>query len=132
MKTVREVIEFEEVVDEFIDVGETIDDLSVVRLFLVKDVHDDSLELTVEIFGAGDPDEEGPVLEFNINTDFLLQEDNLVKGINSKTIPALFDSDLLDTMIDRGTQIIWNYGDETEKQISLSKPGSIALLPMLQ
>ena len=132
MKIVRDVIEFEEVVDEFMDIGETIDDLSLVRLSLIKDTHYDSFDLSIEIFGAGDPDEEGPVLEFNIGTDAILKEGALYQGINSQIIPALFDSDLLDTLIDSSTQIVWNHGDETEEQISLIKPGNDILLPMIQ
>jgi hypothetical protein len=132
MKIVREVIEFEEVVDEFMDIGETIDDLSLIRLSLIKDTHYNSFELSIEIFGAGDPDEEGPVLEFNIDTDAILKEEALFQGISHQAIPALFNSDLLDTLIDSGAQIVWNHGDETEEQISLIKPGNDILSPMIQ
>jgi hypothetical protein len=132
MKIIREVIEFEEVVDEFMDVGETIDDLSLIRLSLIKDTHDDSFELSIEIFGAGDPDVEGPVLEFNFDPDAILKEDALYQGINSQTIPTLFDSDLLDTLIDSNTQIVWNQDDETKATINLTHPGTDILLPMLR
>ncbi len=132
MKIVREIIEFEEVVDEFMDFGETIDDLSLIRLSLIKDTHYDSFDLSIEIFGAGDPHVEGPVLEFNIDTDAILKEDALFQGVGSQIIPALFNSDLLDTLIDNNTQIVWNQGDETEVQINLTHPGNDILLPMLR
>ena len=132
MRIIREVIGFEEVVDEFMDIGETIDDLSLVRLTLIKDTHDDSFDLGIEIFGVGDPDVEGPVLEFNIETDAILKEDALFQGISAQSIPALFDSDFLDILIDSSTQIIWNHGDETEEQINLVRYGNNILLPMIQ
>ena len=132
MKIVREVIEFEEVVDEFIDIGETIEDLSLIRLSLIKDTHYNSFDLSIEIFGAGDPDVEGPVLAFNIDTDALLKEYALFQGVNSQIIPVLFNPDLLDTLIDSNIKIVWNQGDETEEQINLIKPGDNILLPMLR
>ena len=50
MRMVRDLITLAEVEREFDDVGESLDDLSTIRLSLVKDTHDDGLDLLVEIF----------------------------------------------------------------------------------
>lgn len=132
MRIVREVITFEEVVDELVDVSESIDDLSLIRFEFVKDSHWESLELNVSIFGAGDPDDEGPVLEFAIETDPLFHEDHLVQGIICQKIPALFDADLLDEIVGRNIPVVWNQDDETEVYINLADPGNDILLPIIR
>ena len=131
MRIIREIIEFDEVVDELVDVDETIDKLSQVRFNLVKDTHDGSYDFTVEIYGDGDPNQ-GLVSEFTIDTEPLLSEGSPVQGINSKKIPALFDADLLEEIVDRAIPVIWNQGDETEVRINLADPGNAILLPMIR
>ncbi len=130
MRITRDVITFEEVVDEFIDVGESIDDLSLVRLTCVKDSHFNTISLDLEIFGAGDPDEVGPVLEFSIEPDPLLAEDCPDQGISCQKIPTLFDADLLEDIILRDTPVIWQ--GEKEIRIHLDDPGNAVLFPMVR
>ncbi|MBU1194013.1 MAG: hypothetical protein KKE62_01730 [Proteobacteria bacterium] len=132
MRIVREIIAFEEVVDEFMDVGEDITDLSLIRMSFIKDTHYDSFELSMEIFGGGDPDEVGPVLELYIDLDSLITEEQLFQGIEKHKIPTLFDPDLLEELIGRNVPIKWNEGDETQDCIDLSAPEDGFLLAMLR
>jgi len=82
----NDVLELEEIVTEFISVGETLEDLSLVRFELVNDSHWDSLDMTLYIFGAGDPDTECPVFETRIDTEVLLPEEEQNQGISCKKL----------------------------------------------
>ena len=45
MRIVREIIKLEEVEHEFFDIGEDLDDLSLIRISMIKDVHYNSFDL---------------------------------------------------------------------------------------
>ena len=133
MRMVRDLITLAEVEREFDDVGESLDDLSTIRLSLVKDTHDDGLDLLVEIYGDGDPDETPPVLEFYIdNLDLLMTQTDYVQGIHRQKIPSLFEVSLIQELRQRGLVIQWNNRDETEEAIDLSDPGEGYLLAMIR
>ena len=130
MRIVRKIIERKEVEHEFFDVGEDFDDLSLIRISLIKDVRYDSFDLFVEICGDGDPDEVGPVLEFYIDLDSLVTEEELFKGIARQKIPSLFEPELLKELIQRKIRVEWNNGDETGEVIDLTDPGEGLLSAM--
>ena len=132
MRIVRKIIELEEVEHEFFDVGEDFDDLSLIRISLIKDVHYNSFDLFVEICGDGDPDEVGPVLEFYINLDSLVTEEELFQGIDKQKIPSLFNPELLNKLIQRKIRVEWNSGDKTGEMINLKNPGEGFLLAMIR
>lgn len=133
MRIVREIITLEEVKREFDDVGESLDDLSIIRLSLVQDTHDDSLDLSVEIYGDGDPDETPPILELGIdNPNLLMTETEHFQGIDRQKIPTLFELPLIQELTQRGLKIEWNNRDETEEAIDLSNPGEGYLLAMIR
>lgn len=132
MKIVRKVITLEEVQRELSDVGEDLNDLSVIRMSFVNDCHYDSYELTVHIFGDGDPDETGPVLELYIEPDALVTKEDLFIGINRLKIPSLFAPEALEALKLRNVRVEWNCGDETEELIDLADPGTGFLLAMIQ
>ncbi len=125
MKIFRKTITFAEVEKEFLDVGENLNGLSVIRMYLVKDVHDDGIDLCVEIFGDGDPETESPVLDLHIDLDSITVMDELnIQGFNREKITALFDAKLIDELIQRKIPIEWNRGDKTRTVIDISNPGT--------
>ena len=132
MRIVRKIIELKEVEHEFFDIGENFDDMSLIRISLIKDVHYNSFDLFVEICGNGDPDEIGPVLEFYINLDTLVTEEEFFRGIDKQKIPSLFNSELLNKLIQRKIRVEWNNGDKTGEVIDLSNPGEGFLLAMIR
>ena len=132
MKIVKHEIGYDYVEQEFRDVGETLENLFLVRLILVKDSHFNSFDFSVEIYGAGIPDEVGPVVEMAFDIDDLLTEDSLFQGINKQKIPALFSQQLLDELIRRNIRIEFNDGDETAEILNLSEPGDGYLLAMVR
>ncbi len=126
-----DVLDLEEVVAEFIDVGETIDDLSLISLTLVKDTHWDCLDMNLLIYGTGDPDIECPVLEIPIDAEVLLV-DGINQGISCRKLSTLFAEDLLEIIREKDVPVIFNQRDKTEARIDLSKPGNEILLPMIR
>ncbi len=132
MSIENDLLELEEIVTELIDVGESLDDLSLVRFEIVNDTHWDSLDMTLFIFGAGDPETECPVFETTVDTDVLLDESQGLKGINCKKLAALFAEDLVKEITMRDIPVISNQGDESETQINLAEPGDKILLPMIR
>ena len=133
MRIIRNIIKFDAVEHEFSDIGEDINsDLSVIRISLIRDTHYDSYDLGVEIFGDGEPDEVGPVMELYVDLDTLLIEEELFQGINKNKIQSLFDSDLLNELIQRKVRVEWNNGDETGELIDIADPGEGFLLAMVR
>ena len=128
----NDVLELKEIVTEFISVGETLEDLSLVRFELVNDTHWDSLDMTLYIFGAGSPDTECPVFETIIDTEALLPEKDQNQDISCKKLAALFAEDLINEIRKRGVPVLCNEGDETETYINLADPGDKILLPMIR
>lgn len=118
-----DVLELNEVIAEFVSVGETIADLSLIRLEFVNDVHWQDLEATLFIFGAGDPDKDCPVLEIRLDPEALLSEDHQSQGISAQKFSALFEEKLKETVKLMKVPVVSNQGDSTEQLIDLSKPG---------
>lgn len=132
MKIDRDEITLEYVDQEFREVGETIETLSLLRLQLINDCHFDSYDLTVEIYGEGIPDEVGPVVEIVVDIDGLLTDQGLIQGIDKKLIPNLFSQNLLNELIQRDTRIEFNRDDETAEVLYLRDLGEGYLLPMIR
>ena len=132
MSTLCKIIEYQKVKNEFKDVQENINDLSVIKLKLVKDSHFNSFDFSVAIFGQGDPDVVGPVLEFSFDSDDLLTEEELFQGIAKQKIPSLFCTQLLELLIKKNIRIEFNTGDESEEVVSLSNPGNGFLHAMIR
>lgn len=131
MSITRKHISLEEVRQAFHDGNETINDLSAVRIALIRDVHDETHEMTIEIFGMGDADESAPVCEYAIGLHHFCTEDTLHnQGISRETIVQLFDTHLLNELIRQKIRITWNDGDETQDTLDPSDPGTGYLQPM--
>jgi hypothetical protein len=132
MSIENDLLELEEIVAELIDVGETLADLSLIRFELVNDTHWDSLDMTLFIFGAGDPETECPVFETRVDTEVLLTESQGLRGISCQRLAALFAGDLINEITRRSIPVVCNERDETEAHINLAEPGDKILLPMIR
>jgi hypothetical protein len=108
MKIVKQKIELEYLEQEFREVGENLESLSLVRLQLVNDSHFDCFDFTIEIYGDGVPDEVGPVIEVAFDVDDLLTEVNHLQGIDKQKISSLFSPDLCCELIQRKVRIEFN------------------------
>jgi hypothetical protein len=128
----NDILELKEIESELISVDETLDDLSLVKFELVNDSHWGCLEMTLFVFGAGDPDIECPVYEIRIDTDVLLTEQNGLQGISCQKLAALFAEDLIHEISGRNIPVICNEGDKTETYFDLAAPGNNILLPMIR
>lgn len=127
----NDLLELKEIEDELISVGESLADLSRVRFELINDSHWNCLEMTLYVFGAGDPDVECPVYEVRVDADVLLTEQNRLQGISCQKLAALFAEDLIHEISSRNIPVVCNEGDtETETYFDLAAPGGKILLPM--
>lgn len=132
MKIVKQVITLDYVEQEFRDVSESLNDLSLIRLLFVKDCHNDSYDFSIEIYGQGMPDEVGPNVEIAIDVDDLLTEDVLFQGIDKKKIPLLFSQNFRTELIQRNIRVEYNDNDETSEALNLAEPGEGFLLAMIR
>jgi hypothetical protein len=83
-------------------------DMSVIRISLIRDVHYESLELKVLVYGLEDGEEDAPVAEWWLNPDRIGTEVELSEeGISPYRLRALFSEDVLDLMRERNIQIQW-------------------------
>ena len=128
----NDLLELKEIETELIDVGESLADLSWVRFELVNDSHWDCLEMTLYIFGAGNPDVECPIYEIRVDTDVLITEQNGLRGISCQRLAALFAEDLINEISRRNIPVVCNEGDKTETYFDIAAPGSNVLLPMIR
>jgi len=128
----NDLLELEEIVTELIDVGESLDDLSLVKFELVNDTHWDSLDMTLYIFGAGDPDTECPAYEVRVDTEVLVTKQNGLQCISCQKLAALFAKDLIHEISRRNVPVVCNQGNETETYFDLTAPGNNILLPMIR
>ncbi|TYT73155.1 hypothetical protein [Desulfobotulus mexicanus] len=117
---------------EFNSVQETIADLSLISFELVKDCHWGDLDMTLYIYGAGDPETEYPVYEARIDTEFFLAEGSFGRVVSCKKLVALFSCSLVEEICRRNIPVVCNRGDSTETYIDLENPGEGVLLPMLR
>lgn len=122
---------YEYVRQEFEDVGEEMgQDLSVVRISMIRDVHTDSMDLEVCIYGQENNTDDPPVVQTVYSGADLLQgEETLEKRVfYANSVLSLFDQGLLDLFIELETRITWNDGDVTCKQIDPSHDDNTDIL----
>lgn len=128
---IEQQLSYEYVRQEFEDVGEDLDqDLSIVRISVTRDVHTDSMDLEVCIYGQ-ENDTDGPsvVQAVYSEADLVQGEETLGKrAFYVNTVLSLFDQDLLDLFIRSRTKIIWNDGDTTCRQIDPAHDGKTDIL----
>lgn len=110
-------------------------DLSVIRISMIKDVHDESIELYVMFFGQDSDEEDAPVAEFWVEPAVVGSEDELKNGgIEVYRLRAIFSSEVWNLIVGLCTPIQWLDDDGYFTIVSLF-PGEatgIKLLPVDQ
>lgn len=117
---IEQQLTYDYVRQEFEDVGEDLfQDLSVVRLSMTCDVHTDSMDLEVCIYGQENGADDPPVVQTVYSvTDLVQGEENLGnRALYANSVLSLFDQVLLDLFIRVRIKIVWNDGDITCKKI---------------
>ena len=117
---IEQQLTYEYVRQEFEDVGEDLDqDLSVVRVSMTCDVHTDSMDLEVCIYGQENSADDPPVVQTVYSGADLLQGEGILgkRAFYAKTVLSLFDQNLLDLFIRASIKIVWNDEDIICKQI---------------
>lgn len=110
-------------------------DMSVIRMSMIRDVHDGSIELSVLVFGQENSEDDAPVAELSIDPDVVGSEEELNNGgIVPARLRAIFSPEVLSLIVGRGVPIEWLCEDGSQMTVSLS-PGEDAefkLLPIDQ
>ena len=118
LQTVIDQAELEEafaVADE--DLNE---DLSVIRISMTRDVHYDSIELSVLIFGKENAEGSAPVAEKWIDPLVVGSDEELNNGgIEPCRLRAIFSQSVLNLIVEKGTSIQWLCENEGILMLSL-------------
>ncbi|GAB6145007.1 hypothetical protein [Desulfocicer niacini] len=123
------VLSFPFVRQEFEDVGECLAlDLSAIKVSLTRDVHTDSYDIEICIYGQEDIPDSPPVIHHRCAGTSSIQPLKACGGVPPYRVLSLFDQDLLDLFTDKGMMIRWNHGDLTARDIDPVLHKNIGLL----
>ena len=110
----------------FLLAGENMDrDISAVRISAALDVHYGDVELQLEVFGMGDPDEEFPVFSEALSPEHtahilgVLAESG---AVGAAAVLDIFPPQLRRLLAEKKILVGWNTGWETEKTIDPQAP----------
>jgi len=121
MEIQENILRYKFVQEEFEDVGECLkDELSSVQVSLTKDVHTDSVDLEICIYGKEYESDAFPIVQY--------VQSMFGEVVVPNLLLSLFDQELLELFIDSGTKIHWNQGDLTYKQIDPVAHNNIGFL----
>ena len=97
-------------------------DLSVIRVSMIRDVHYDSIELYVTVFGQDNDEEAAPVAEFWVDPDVVGAEHELKNGgIESYKLRAIFSQGIWNLIVGLCIPVQW-----------LDEEGSFTTVPLFQ
>ena len=100
-------------------------DLSLVRVSMIRDVHDDSIELKVMIYGQAANEDDPPVLESWIDPEVVMPLEELVEnGVSPTHLRNLFANDVLGILLTLGIQILWLCEDGSWLPLNLADDGN--------
>jgi len=109
--------------EEFEHVDEDlIIDLSGMSIAMHRDVHDESMELIVEVFGRGGVDGVAIISETICNPEDYLGNSFDPHAVYPEDILGLFDDDFINLLIDRKLPIVFNRGWQTEVIVNPANP----------
>lgn len=112
------VLSFPFVRQEFEDVGECLAlDLSAIRVSLTRDVHTDSYDIEICIYGQGSTPDSPPVIHHRCAGESSIEPLKACGGVPPYRVLSLFAPDLLDLFISKEMMIRWNDGDLTARDI---------------
>ena len=104
-------------------------DLSGVCIDLIKNVHDKTFEMTVDIYGHDGFEEDPIITDFIYNPEAHLGKNFTRPSICPRCIINLFDDKLVDLFIQKNITITWNRNWQTEAVID---PANLHLTSKLE
>ena len=110
-------------------------DLSVIRISMIRDVHDDSIELYVQVYGQDSSGEDAPVAELWIDPDVIGCEEELNNGgVEPCRLRAIFSVEVLILIVRLNIPIQWLCEDGDLITVSLvpGEDNGVRLLPVDQ
>jgi len=97
-------------------------DLSVVRISMIRDVHYDSIDLKVLVYGQENGEEDAPVGEFRVDPDVVIPDGELAEGgINPSQLSVIFSKNVLGLFLALEIQIQWLCEDGYLLPLNLSQ-----------
>ena len=95
-------------------------DLSVIRISMIRDVHDDSLELSVLVYGQENSEEDAPVAELWIDPSVIGCEEDLNNGgVEPYRLRAIFSQEVWILIVGLCIPIHWLCEDGELVTVSL-------------
>ena len=110
-------------------------DLSVIRVSMIRDVHDESIELYVTVFGQDNEEEDAPVAEFWVEPDVVGSEEEFNNGgVETSRLRAIFSEDTFHLILGLNVPIQWLCDDGCLMTVSLfpGEDNGVRLLPVDQ
>jgi hypothetical protein len=124
-------LKYDYVKQEFEDVGESLNkDLSHIKMSLTRDVHTESFDIEICIYGQDTGDSE-PIVQCTFSGEsvvFNVERLRTDGAVAPYEVLSLFDQKLLDIFILNGLKIHWNDGDVTHKMINPTPRMNVGLL----
>jgi len=91
--------------------------LSAIKVSLTRDVHTDSYDIEICIYGQESAPECLPVIHHRCAGESSIEPLKKCGGVPPYRVLSLFDPDLLDLFIGKEMMIRWNDGDLTARNI---------------
>lgn len=83
-------------------------DISMVRISMIRDVHDESIELKVLFYDQDNEEEDPPVLEFWVDPEVITPLDEHAEiGIKPTQLRHLFSEDIQGILLALDIRILW-------------------------
>jgi len=110
-------------------------DLSVIRISMTRDVHDDSIELYVTVYGQDSYEEDPPVAELWIDPTVIGCEEELNNGgVEPYRLRAIFSEEVWNLIVGLNIPIQWSCEDGCLRTVNLfrGEDNGFRLLPVDQ
>lgn len=110
-------------------------DLSVIRISMIRDVHDDSIELSVLVYGQDSAEEAPPVGEFWIDPDAIGCEEEFNNGgVEPCRLRAIFSGEVWNLIVGLNITIQWlgENGDLMTVSLFRGEDNGFRLMPVDQ
>jgi hypothetical protein len=126
------ILNYDFVKHEFEDVGENInEDLSTIRITLTRDIHTESVDLEICIYGKDHEVDSDPIVQNLYSGKSDIFDAGMLRtsgAVAPYKVLSLFDQRLLDLFTNSKIKIHWNEGDDTHAEIDPSPKKNIGLL----
>ncbi len=110
-------------------------DLSVIRISMIRDIHYDNIELYVAVFGKESGEDDAPIAEIWVEPDAVGTEEEFNNGgVETSRLRAIFSKDTFHLILGLNVLIQWLCEDGDLMTVSLfpGEDSGIRLLPVDQ